>query len=359
MPLEQAPAADAVNTLSQVTSSPDTSSSTSTPAPSQAPPTSTVTAPPPAASASDVVGLRDALAPILGNDFRSQFQDDNAALVHLANAYQQAQRASQYEPYVQQYLQHADKFNAWRTEQEAAERAKQAQSQQWWKPPEFNREWLNMVEKDAQGNLRAKPGYPMDVPAKLLAALDHQKNFLNDFSFDPMGKIKPGVEEIATRIAQEIVQKHLGGYQDNVFANNYVQQNASWIYQRDQAGNVMRDPRTGGPAFTEAGQRFGSYVAQAQNMGVSTLQGQQAYAQGMVERDLALAQIKQQGATAQGDQAKQGFLDQRNPSQAASTRPTAANGSKPIGTGTRNLEQRMLQNMEANGIQRGQKVNGR
>lgn len=342
------------NQLQAAAAAAESAPSPSTPPPTAAAPSNDTQAsqgPPP------LSGLREALSPHFGDQALSQFQDDQTLLSHLVSAYQQAQNANRLAPYGEMYLQHADKFQSWLKQEQEREQAAQAQQQSWWKAPEYNPAWINMVEKDEQGNLRAKPGYPPDIPQKLLTALDHQKTFLNDFSFNPIEKLKPGIMEIAKQVAQEMVQQHLGGYQEEVFANNFVQQNSAWLHQRDQAGNVLFDQRTGKPALTAEGQRFARYANQAQQMGISNVEAQRDYAFGMTQRDIALAQLQAGGNAANGQAANRRFLDQRNPNQSG-VQP--ANGQKPakppIGTGARNLSRRMMEAMQEEGIQPGQKL---
>lgn len=351
MPLEEP------NQLAQAATTQDSTQTATTPPPPVETTTTQQTADTSTAqTASDMVGLRDALKPILGDSVLSQFQDDQAALQHLAATYRQAQQHQQLAPYAQLYLQHADKFNAWMAQEKAATEKAQAEKAAWWKAPEFNREWLNMVERDDQGNVRVKPGYPPDVAQKLLNALDHQKNFLNDFSFDPISKIKPGIEQIAREMAEQIVQQHLSGYQDHVFANNFIQQNSQWLHQRDQTGNVVMDQATRRPMLTPEGQRFSEYLGQAQQIGIQDVRAQEQYALGLTQRDAALAKLNQQGLQQKGEETKQTFLDTHNPNQSGVTPAPGKSNRPPIGSGTRNLERRMMERMKENGLAAEQKV---
>lgn len=315
-----------------------------------------------ATPAAPQVSLRDSLKPLLG-DVVTQFQDDEAALHNLALAYKQSQQYQQYAPYLQQYLAHADKFGAYMKEQQAAEQKEQAAKQQWFKAPEYDPAWADKISQDpTTGQWRVKDGYSPDIVNKFLTAVEHQRGFLNKFAFDPIGAIRPGVEQVAAQVAQQLIQQHLGGYRDEVFARNFVDTNSQWLHQRDAAGNVVYNQATRMPELSDDGRRFRDYVLHAQNtLGIGDVHAQQQYALGMVQRDYAIAQLTSQGAQAAGAQAKHNFLAQAagTPAQPTGVTRTAAAAElegDASGGGTSKLQRMLKAKFKENGFQVGEPV---
>ncbi len=308
-------------------------------------------------------GFREALRNFGVELPQQQFADDQAAMRHIAEMMRQAPDLRQLAGYGQEYLQHREQFTAWQRQQEEARRQQQQQSQQWWKAPEYDPSWVQKLYADpVTGEIRVRPGNDPMIAAKYQAWLDHQRGFLDRFSQDPVKALQPGIEQIATEIAQRMIQKHLGGYQEQSQAREVIQSNSGWMHERDEQGRVLMDPQTGRPALSEWGRRYATYVQRAEQMGLSNVQAQHDYAYGLVQRDAALARYGQQAqsqqALSQSDQAKQDFLNraaqQHNPNQGAA-HTTGHNGAatQPVMNGVESLKQQMLKNLEAAGYPQG------
>ncbi len=325
------------------------------PAPAAASPAGGGGAAPPSAA---VVGVRDALKEY-GLDL-SSLSDDRAALAALANGYRQAQQLS---PIAQQYMQHQTQFQAYLAQQQEAERQRQAQqAQSWWKAPEFDPGWRNQIVKDpVTGKLVPAEGASPDIVQKYMQAMQHTQGFFDKFAFDPIGTIRPGIEEVVREVAQQLMQQQMGGYQEQQFAKSWVQENSSWIHARNEQGQLIPDPQTGMPALSPLGQRFRDHVQTAERMGIQSAQGMQEYALRMVQNDYLMATRQQQPAQPgqpqqtpaqiQGDAAKNAFLQ-----QAASRQPNygaAAAATPPRPKNAMELEQQMLQEMAKNGFAPG------
>ncbi len=299
----------------------------------------------------------------LDQNFLSQFSDDHQALQYLVGAHRQREELSQLAQYGRQYMQHADQFQAWMRTQQEAQQAQQAQQQAWWKAPEYDPSWASKLTRDpATGEIRATPGSDPALVQKYLAWVEHQRGFLDRFSQDPIKAIAPGVEEIARQVATQMIQQHLGGYQQQTQASAIIQQNADWLHQRDQQGQVQRDPRTGQPALSEYGRRYAAYVQQAEQLGIRDVQAQHNYAVGFVQRD-ALAAVYQgqrqaQSAQVQGDAAKQAFLANaaggtHQPNNTGAVGVNGAPANPPPASGARGLQELLMKNMKAAGFQPG------
>ena len=296
------------------------------------------------------VSIRDAIKDY-GFD-PAGYQSDEAALQDIASRARQADQLRQLAQYGQVYVQHADKFNAWLKEQQAAEQAKAQQKPSWWKAPEYDPSWRSLLTRDpATGEVKPVQGAPVDLVQKYLAAQQHREQFLEKFAFDPIGAIKPGIEDVVRQVAEQLIQKQLGGYQDQTFAQEFVRQHSSWLHQRDAQDQVVYGPG-GQPQLSAWGQRFTGYVQQAIQMGLSDERARAQYALGMVQRDYALAQVQQQAAQGQGDQGKQRFVAdaQRRAGQGGSLANGLNQDQRAAQNKALSLKDRMRQGFDANGV---------
>lgn len=291
----------------------------------------------------------------LGIDL-SQYQDDQAALRHLADGYRQAQANAQLARYGQQYLQVAPEFQQWQQERERQAREQQGAQKKWWEPPEFDPRWRGQVTRDEQGNLVPVPGAPADVVAKFQKygqwLLDQQDKFWAD----PVGAIKPGIEELVGQMIEQRTQQAVQQYHEQQASNSYVAQNAGWLFQVDpQTRQPVVNPQTGQRVLSPYGQSFAAYVIQAeQQLGIRNVDHQRRYAQAMVERDILIAGQGQsqaaQQATQTRDTANQQYLEQaaqRTPSvltQLPGSNPT------PPASPRASLGEMLRRNLQAAGV---------
>jgi hypothetical protein len=331
-------------------------------------------APAAAAATPEYVSVREALAGY-GLDLRSQFPDDHQALQHLIGQVRAAEQNRQMAQYGELYVQHAGPFQQWMREQQQAQAAAAQKQAEWFKAPEYDARWESQLTRDpATGEIRAVPGAPPDLVQKYAAWRDHQRSFLDKFSRDPIGSIRPGIEQVVDQLVQQRVQQHLGQYQERSAAQSFIQENSRWLHARDADGGVLRDERTGAPQLSPLGQRFAAYVGEAQQLGLAGTPAQSKYAMAMVQRDYLAAQA-QAGATpppaapaapaAPADPnaaAKAAFLRQAGAgaggTPAVAPAPQNTNGQPPAATGPRALSQRLMAAMTSNGFAPGQTVLG-
>lgn len=306
---------------------------------------------PPAAPAA--LGVRDYLRQ-QGYDF-SHLPDDHATLSHLAQAYQQAQQLQGLAPYAQLYAQHQGQFQAWLAQQQQLAAWQQQQQARWWNAPEFDPSWRGKLKRDeATGRLVPVEGAPADLVDKYLRAVEHQQQFLDKFAFDPITAIRPGIEEVAQQVAMQVVQQHLGQYQTQVQAQQLLDQEAHWLYQRDQNGQYVYGPayqRTGRPELSQAGQLFRGYVAQMLGQGMQNQAAIAQMAKAMVERDILLARAQQNGVQTAQQQANQQFLAAHNRPNASGTLPQGQiNGQQAAQNPKLTFEQMLRQNFQQQGV---------
>jgi hypothetical protein len=312
----------------QQASQPAPASSQSAPPSSPAPAPSSLPPPPPATPAGVAGGLgaaqasppstppevsvRDFLAQT-GLDLRGQFQDDSAALTYLAQQAQQAaqlqQQMRQIQPYAQEYMQHAAQFQQWLAQQQQAQAQQRQQQQSWWRAPEYDPAWEHQILRDQAGNLVPAPGAPHNVVQKYQEWVSHQRKFLNDFSRDPISTIGPGIEQMVRQMAGQMMQEQMARYQQDSLANDFVRQNAHWLYAQQNGQFVMNN---GQPQLTPAGQRYAGYVQMMEQVAPQNVQFQHQMARMLLERDVMEARLSQLAGQMDG----QGGGQQQAPGQA-------------------------------------------
>lgn len=300
----------------------------------------------------------------------ASYENDAQALQNLVSLARQAQESAGLVDYGRQYMQHAADFQRYLAERQAQAQREAQRQRSWFEAPEFNAAWQHQVYRDPQtGELRAIPGAAPDTIQKYQQWVNHQTQFLNNLSRDPIGTIKPGIEQIVQETAGRMVQEALRRQHENQVAQSFVQQHSEWMHQRDQSGRYVLDPRTNMPALTPMGQQFARNIFEAERMGIQDSAGQQEYALTKLQNQYLIARMQaaQQGAgqpqaQAPGQQMKDNFLAQA--AQQAAQPASASQGQAQGGyvpanaTGPRALMDMMLKDFEQNGIARNANLVG-
>ncbi|MCI0463065.1 MAG: hypothetical protein L0Z62_39460 [Gemmataceae bacterium] len=241
------------------------------------------------------MSLRD-LARQHAPDIAGQFQDDQSLAQYLIQ--QRAQALEIQRQFQQQVLPYWSEFQSYVAQQRAAQQQQSQSGQkpwwsQWWSPPDYDPSWESMVTRDAQGNLVAAPGAPPDVLPRWHAYQHYRRQQLEKLLSNPFTYFEEPIRHLAQQVAEQAVQRTLGSYQDQSFARDFIGQNAQWLYQRDQQGNVVTqptfDPQSGRtvaePVLSPAGQAFRNYVLEASQMGIGDVRAQQRYALRLLQAD--------------------------------------------------------------------------
>lgn len=210
---------------------------------------------------------------------------------------EEARRYQQMAPYVQDFLSNADQYRTWKAEREKVEREEREQVKKWFDAPEYDPSWRQGIYQDEAGDYHVKPGYPPDLLQRYTRALQHQQGFLDRFTFDPVGSIKPGLEQLIDERVAQVVQQRLGGYQELQQAQEFVKQNEGWLYEAGDGGQKR---------LSQWGQRFEDYVREAEQMGYAGLEAQKRYALKSVQLDYLLSQAQGQQQQQQTNQAAGG-----------------------------------------------------
>lgn len=251
---------------------------------------------------------------------------DEDAARQLVAYLQNTQRVQQQREYqLHQYHQQLQQLQAQREAVQSP--AAQAPAKSKWEAPEYDPAWLNLVRKDAEGNLVAVPGAQPDLPQKLQAYAEWQRQQEQKFYQNPGEFILPQIQDQVRDLIRSEIEGGLAQRQSEAFVRNVVAQNADWIYAKDPAGNTAIDPTTGSPLMTAEGQRYFQYAQQAVQLGIGDPVQQDAYARRQLRADLIELQQQtsatQQTATTANDALKRQAL------QAGATRTPNRGGSVP------------------------------
>lgn len=281
----------------------------------------------PAPSPSPVAAPSSAAAPAAASapSFREQLrpfgidpaahQDDASALAALQQRFGQL---GQYAQYGQYYAQNHQAFSEWQRQQAEAQRAAAAQAKpdapwysKWHSPPEWDAGWLNLIERGDNGQLQIKAGHDPAILHKALAYRDWEDAQIKKFVSNPYTFLEEPIKHLASQEAQRIANERLGTYHEHRSANEFVAQNASWMYETDKAGKPVTDV-FGNRRLNEMGTRFAQYVERAAKMGLDVEQ-QKEMAIGFLQRDVLMAQQQRSQAVQNGDRLKQQAISNQQP----------------------------------------------
>lgn len=308
----------------------------------------------PSSAAAQYQGIRDALKGYGLTQYAERFQDDDTALRALAYQAAQAEQLRELARYGREVQPHWDEFQRFRQEQ--ADRQKPAK-EPWWKPPEYDPRWATQIVRDpTTGELRAAPGAPPGVVDRYLGAAEHSRNFLEKFSFDPIGAIRPGLEEVIQESARSLVQQEVAAVREQMLAKELLAQNAAWMYQQGPNGQ---------PVATPYAHVYAETVQQLTQRGVHDLTLQNEIARDRARIAMLQDQLRQQQgqapAGAASPQAAQAAANQNFVQRAAAGyRPNAAT-PHAHGSGSDRFTERpsaselmkvMLADFESEGINR-------
>lgn len=238
-------------------------------------------------------------------------QDSEAAARYLIDMARNNSAYAQYGQQLAPYYQDIQRYLAQR-QQPAPQQQQAPQPRSYFGLPEYNPEWLDFLERDAAGNIVPKVGAPPDIVGKVVQYQKALQNFQTNFWKEPEKYLQPMIQDAVAPLVQRTIQQNLAGYQDQVFATNFVSQNSNWLHYRDTQGQVIRDPITGGYSLTPEGQLFVQHLKRAETMGISNLQSQQQYAMDQMRLAYFAQQQNQQQAVQGAAQQNQQFLQTHN-----------------------------------------------
>ena len=375
-----------------VTETPAPAAPASTPSP--APVTESVSSPPPTTTPSDTgstptasTGASAPATPSWLDGFRSQGidlgSDEAAARTRIADAIQRQAQLEPMMPYVQSYMANAQRFSQW-MQQQGQERQQphpgqpQQQAAWWseyWNPPEYSQSWERLVQRDPQtGAVVPAPGAPPDVVPKFLAYQQYRAEQAERFLQNPFKFMEDGIRKLIRDESSLIVNNQLGQHSDAQTSQRYVEQNAAWLYDRDDVGNVkftqVFNPMTGQQVRTPVLSRYGEVfragieekAAEQNRRGYQDVNEQRLYAEQRVqlaEMQDRLHWLQQGGGAVAGgapavtqQSANAAFLAKNNPP--SNVPPTTGNTNAASPPVTRkNLREQLAADMAAAGFMNG------
>lgn len=257
--------------------------------------------------------------------------DDRAVLLHILNQAQQNQQANYYAQLGQAIAPQYQQF-----QQFLAQQQPQAQSQQRheWEAPEFDREWLQLVDQDPRtGRYLAKPGVNPAI-ADRVNAFDRWQQ---QYGQNPVAPVRAMMQHELPAMIQQQVQAGIQQYQQQQTVQSIVTANAEWMYQNNAEGRPVIGVG-GQPVFTPQGMRYGQLVHQLEKGGMHDPRMIDQTARNLLLGELAQGQLRgnqQQPNQTQVQNALAGGRSQTNPLQSlpAQQRQLTPGATEPDNTG--------------------------
>lgn len=264
-------------------------------------------------------GIREALAKF---GVQLPYENDEAALHGLANAWQTSQQRNYLSELGSQVAPVQHEFQQWQAERQRQQQAQQAQTQKGpWNPPQFDDRHWNLVEQDPQtGQLRSKAGYDPRIGQQAQSHVDYINASEKHRLADPIEWGKRMFAPMFEEMASKLIGGQIGEYKETVQANNIISQNNHWLYSHDQGGRVSVNPQTGRPQLSPSGTRYYQYLEHAINeLGIKDIGKQHKFAMDYLERDALRAGRQQQQAQQQAPQVPGGAFQQGQVNQLQAT----------------------------------------
>lgn len=204
--------------------------------------------------------------------------------------------------------------------------------------PPWNDAWKQyIVVNPATGREDWRAGTPAEVIAGVQKFAAWKRDFDQKWATNPVEALRPALEHYREEVRRELqgdLDNRLQGRETQNEMLSYLRDNASWIYQTNQAtGEMLIDPRTNSGVYTPAGQRLHFHVENLLADGVRDPRKLLQYATAMLVNDMS----SMQGAA---------------PAQAAAAQPPATAPAAPT-NGQANQNHRNLRGVAARLAGRG------
>jgi len=216
------------------------------------------------------------------------------------------QQYQQLIPYAQEYMQHKEAFDNWRTgqaqpqqAQAPAPQAPQNEERAPWLGPEVKPEHKRYLVKDENGRDAIAENAPLDARYSLENYLQHRADFAQNFLNNPEEALGPMIQQQAQQIAQQMIEEELGSRDEHTYIQGLEDQNKDWLYEAD------------GTTPTKEGLAIQQYIQSAADMGINGAEQRWEYATAMVERDLMLRVSESEKQAQQAQQFQQSLPPQQ------------------------------------------------
>jgi hypothetical protein len=277
----------------------------------------------------------------MGYDFGGQEpQDERQFLLNLLNTATQNRQADYYAQLGRQIAPHFQGVQNYLQQQQAPA---QQQQRPEWEPPEFDQEWLKLVDRDPQsGVFLAKPG----VSPEVATAVNRYDRWYQKYGHNPVAAVRPFVEQSLPTMIRQVLQTEMQGYRQQQEIESIVSANAEWMYQQDQHGRPVLGVGNR-PVATAEGARYAQIVGELESAGMRNPSAVDRMAKQILMGELAQAQLRsgqQQPPAQQQRNALASGRSQRNVLQslAPQQRQQTAGATQPDRSGLSLAEQMRL-----------------
>lgn len=243
----------------------------------------------------------------LGYDFGGrEYRDDREFLRDVLTQATSNRQADYYAQLGRQLAPQYQQIQGYLQQQQA--QAQQPQARQPWEAPEFNEQWLGLVDRDPNtGVFLAKPGVNPVIADKV----NEFAKWRDNFTSNPIGAIRPFVEQNLPNLVQQQVQQQLAAYQTQQEVQGIIHQNSEWMYQHDANGQQVIGVG-GRPVATPNGARYMQLVGELERSGMSSPSQIDRYAKQILMGELARNQVQQGQPAAPDAQAQNALASSRS-----------------------------------------------
>ncbi len=194
-----------------------------------------------------------------------QFQDDKAAAEALFNQVRgigsQNQQLRQYENFYRQHASDLKAYQDWKSQQAQAAQAAQQPAKPEWKVPEWDPEWMKLVQEDENGNLVPRSQWVSpDVPQKIAQYRKWQAEQLRSLLHSPAEWIQQHIGDYVSKASQEAVAGYQREFLPRFDMESFVHRNQDWMYQTDEQGRFVIHPESGQKVWSREGAMFANNV---------------------------------------------------------------------------------------------------
>ena len=254
----------------------------------------------------------------LGYTGLKEFENDESALIHLINLAQRSQQADYYSQLGQAIAPHYQGVQQYLAQQQQDQAAAAAAAKSY-QPPDWDPNWMSLVERDATSGLHyAKPG----VNPAVAEAVNKRLAWQESFSRDPLAMFESFTRDKLGPLVEQQIQQALVKHTQSQQVDGILRANSEWLYQKDQAGNFVRGP--GGFHPTAAGSQYIGFVDTLAKAGVTDPLLQDQLARQLTAGALAVGQHPG-GAAAQPPRTPAAVTNGRG---APNVNPNQAGGSR-------------------------------
>lgn len=224
---------------------------------------------------------------------------------NLFQGYAQGQQAYQQ---LQQITPQWSEFQKWQASEQARQQAEQAKAKEkpWWaeyhQVPEYDPAWENLVTRNEQGELVARPGAPFDILQKINAYENHRATVAKNLTTNPLEYLEKPTRHLAREEAKAVIAEVMREREEKSFVDRTLSsEEMKWLF------NDKPNPFTGKKELSQWGQVYFEAARQLQPYGLPS----------NLEHQLALSSAQAQFSLANWDKRPSGGQPAVDPRQAA------------------------------------------